>query len=95
MKTTAKSKGIPLDEIRLEQLKDPKRARFAMKLALKELMWTSCLIPCGWLRRLKAVSLIWHAKRRSVGRHSTRRSLPMATRVCGHFKACSTALESA
>ena len=31
-----KSKGIPLDEIRLERLKDPKRARFAIRLALSE-----------------------------------------------------------
>ena len=36
MKATIKSKGIPLNQIRLERLKDPKRAKFAMKLALKE-----------------------------------------------------------
>src|SRR5476651_2093561 len=36
MKKTPKSAGIPLDEIRLERLKDPKRANFAMKLALGE-----------------------------------------------------------
>jgi probable addiction module antidote protein len=36
MKNTAKSTGIPLDQIRLEHFKDPKRAKFAMKLALKE-----------------------------------------------------------
>ena len=36
MKKTSKSSGIPLDEIRLERLKDPKRAKYAMKLALSE-----------------------------------------------------------
>ena len=36
MKMKRKSTGIPLDEIRLEHLKDPKRANFATKLALKE-----------------------------------------------------------
>jgi probable addiction module antidote protein len=36
MKRNGKSKGIPLDEIRLERLKEPKRAEFAMKLAVKE-----------------------------------------------------------
>ena len=36
MKHTGKSSGIPLDEIRLEHLKEPKRADFALKLALKE-----------------------------------------------------------
>lgn len=33
---TGKSSGIPHDEIRLEFLKDPKRADFARKLALEE-----------------------------------------------------------
>ena len=36
MKKTGKSSGIPLDEIRLAHLKEPKRADFALKLALKE-----------------------------------------------------------
>ena len=36
MKKENKSKGIPLDEIRLERLKDSKRAKFATKLALQE-----------------------------------------------------------
>ena len=36
MKQTGKSGGIPLDEIRLRFLKDPKRADFTLKLALKE-----------------------------------------------------------
>jgi probable addiction module antidote protein len=36
MKRTGKSSGIPLDEIRLHYLKDPKEADFALKLALKE-----------------------------------------------------------
>jgi probable addiction module antidote protein len=36
MKQKAKSSGIPLDEIRLHFLKDPKQADFAVKLALKE-----------------------------------------------------------
>jgi probable addiction module antidote protein len=36
MKRNGKSRGIPLDEIRLVRLKKPKRAEFAMKLALKE-----------------------------------------------------------
>jgi len=36
MKKNMKSTGIPLDETRLEHLKDPKRASFATKLALKE-----------------------------------------------------------
>ncbi len=36
MKHTGKSSGIPLDEIRLEHLKEPKRADFALKVALKE-----------------------------------------------------------
>jgi DNA-binding phage protein len=31
-----KSRGIPLDEIRLKMLRDPKRAAFALRLALKE-----------------------------------------------------------
>ncbi|MEY4483545.1 MAG: hypothetical protein RL693_997, partial [Verrucomicrobiota bacterium] len=31
-----KSKGIPLDDIRLERFKDPKRANYAVKLALEE-----------------------------------------------------------
>lgn len=31
-----RSGGIPLDEIRLDRLKEPKRADFAMKLALKD-----------------------------------------------------------
>ena len=35
MKTGNKSKGVPLDEIRLEGFKDPKRAKFAVKLALE------------------------------------------------------------
>ena len=34
MKKNIKSTGIPLDEIRLKSLKDPKRADFATKLAL-------------------------------------------------------------
>lgn len=36
MKKTMKSKGISLDEVRLERLKEPKRVNFAVKLALKE-----------------------------------------------------------
>jgi probable addiction module antidote protein len=36
MKKNGKSRGIPLHEIRLERLKEPKRAEFAMKLAVKE-----------------------------------------------------------
>ncbi len=36
MKKTMKSKGISLDEVRLERLVEPKRAKFAVKLALKE-----------------------------------------------------------
>jgi probable addiction module antidote protein len=36
MKKNVKSTGIPLDEIRLDRFKDPKRASFAMKLALQE-----------------------------------------------------------
>jgi len=36
MKHTGKSSGIPLDEIRLRYLKEPKQADFALKLALKE-----------------------------------------------------------
>lgn len=36
MKQLGKSSGIPLDEIRLARLREPKRADFAMKLALKE-----------------------------------------------------------
>jgi probable addiction module antidote protein len=36
MKKNIKSTGIPLDEIRLKSLKDPKRADFATKLALQE-----------------------------------------------------------
>ncbi|HEV7403861.1 MAG TPA: hypothetical protein VGO11_13070 [Chthoniobacteraceae bacterium] len=36
MKQINRSGGIPLDEIRVERLKEPKRADFAMKLALKE-----------------------------------------------------------
>ena len=35
MKTSHKSKGVPLDEIRLEGFKDPKRAKYAVKLALE------------------------------------------------------------
>ena len=36
MKHTGRSVGIPLDELRLRILKDPKRADFTLKLALKE-----------------------------------------------------------
>jgi len=36
MKHPGKSGGIPHDEIRLHYLKDPKKADFALKLALKE-----------------------------------------------------------
>ena len=36
MKKNTKSTGIPLDQIRLERLKDPKRANFATKVALQE-----------------------------------------------------------
>ena len=36
MKTQNNSKGIPLDEIRLERFKDHKRANYAVKLALAE-----------------------------------------------------------
>lgn len=36
MKTQSKSKGIPLDDIRLERFKDPQRANYAVKLALEE-----------------------------------------------------------
>ena len=36
MKAQNKSKGIPLDDIRLERFKDPKRATYAVKLALEE-----------------------------------------------------------
>ena len=36
MKKNSKSTSIPLDEIRLARLKDPKRANFATKLALQE-----------------------------------------------------------
>src|SRR3954465_10269448 len=36
MRQINKSGGIPLDEIRLARLKEPKRADFAMKLALEE-----------------------------------------------------------
>ncbi len=36
MKKEKKSRGIPLDEIRLDRLKDPKRAGFAVRLALQE-----------------------------------------------------------
>ena len=34
--TKAKSKGIPLDEIRVERMKDPKRANLAMEVAREE-----------------------------------------------------------
>ncbi len=37
MKTTkGKSKGIPLDEIRIQRMRDPKRAKLAMDVALEE-----------------------------------------------------------
>lgn len=36
MRIQPKSQGIPLDDIRLERLKDPKRSGFALRLALKE-----------------------------------------------------------
>ncbi len=36
MKKDAKSSGIPLDDVRLTLLKEPKRADYALKLALKE-----------------------------------------------------------
>ncbi len=36
MKKNTKSTGVSLDEIRLERLKDSKRANFATKLALQE-----------------------------------------------------------
>jgi len=36
MKQINRSGGIPLEEVRLERLKQPKRAEFAMKLALEE-----------------------------------------------------------
>ena len=36
MKQTGKSGGIPFEEIRLCFLKDPKRAEFTLKLAVKE-----------------------------------------------------------
>ncbi len=36
MKTERKSKGIPLDEIRLERFKEAKKANYAVKLALEE-----------------------------------------------------------
>lgn len=36
MKTDRKSKAIPLDQIRLERFKDPKKANYAVKLALEE-----------------------------------------------------------
>ena len=36
MKTHTKSHGIPLDEVRLERFKAPKRAKHAVKLALEE-----------------------------------------------------------
>ena len=36
MKKNTKSTGVSLDQIRLERLKDPKRADFATKLALQE-----------------------------------------------------------
>jgi probable addiction module antidote protein len=36
MKRQPQSGGIPLDAIRVERLKDPKRANYAVKLALRE-----------------------------------------------------------
>lgn len=36
MKKNTKSTGVSLDQIRLERLKDPKRADYATKLALQE-----------------------------------------------------------
>lgn len=36
MKKTGKSSAIPWDDFRREQLKDPKSAKFAVKLALEE-----------------------------------------------------------
>jgi probable addiction module antidote protein len=36
MKKERKCRGIPLDEIRLEIYKDPKQAKYAVKLALQE-----------------------------------------------------------
>ena len=36
MKRSGKSGGIPHDEIRVQYLKEPKQADFALKLALKE-----------------------------------------------------------
>ena len=36
MKKTTKSRGISLDDVRLERLKDPKRTNYALKLALQE-----------------------------------------------------------
>jgi probable addiction module antidote protein len=36
MKALKKSSTIPLDEVRLEYLRDPKHASYAMKLALEE-----------------------------------------------------------
>jgi len=36
MKAPKKSGGIPLDEVRLKYLRDPKQANYAIKLALEE-----------------------------------------------------------
>ena len=36
MKAVKKSSAIPLDEVRLKYLRDPKHANYAMKLALEE-----------------------------------------------------------
>lgn len=36
MKNTGKGRGIPLEKIQLEAYKDPKRASYAIKLALEE-----------------------------------------------------------
>ncbi len=36
MRMNGKSSAIPLDDIRLQHLKEPKRADFALKLALEE-----------------------------------------------------------
>lgn len=35
-KAKPKSKGVPLDEIRVERMKDPKRAKLATEVAVEE-----------------------------------------------------------
>lgn len=99
MKTPKKSSTIPLDEVRLKQLSDPKRTNYAIKLALEEFEQDNDVD-----RLLDTLRLVaqpqeglprWLAEPMSADRLCMRRSRRTAIPACALSRACLAPLDCA